>query len=126
MEKEHIAAVLAHAYGGLAPSLSFFLGVLAGAAYSPVETRLRAARSAWNPVVESQAAAGTLELRRWLARAMLAENAALAAYAAAWTGLAALLALLPGLARLYPGFRLFADALAGPQRAVFQVQDADL
>ncbi len=97
------AAVLAHAYGGLAPSLSFFLGVLAGAAYSPVETRLRGARSAWNPVVEAQAAAGTLELRRWLARAMLAENAALAAYAAAWAGLAALLALLPGLTRLYPG-----------------------
>jgi mannose/fructose/N-acetylgalactosamine-specific phosphotransferase system component IIC len=82
------AAVLAHA-GGLAPSLAFFLGLGAGVAFSPVEYRLRAARSAWNPLVEAQVSGGVFALRSWLARAMLVENAALA--------------LLPGIARLYPG-----------------------
>jgi mannose/fructose/N-acetylgalactosamine-specific phosphotransferase system component IIC len=96
------AAVLAHA-GGLAPSLAFFLGLGAGVAFSPVEYRLRAARSAWNPLVEAQVSGGVFALRSWLARAMLVENAALALYALAWAGLGAALALLPGIARLYPG-----------------------
>ena len=96
------AAVLAHS-AGLASSLSFFLGLAAGALYSPLEYRLRAGRSAWNPLVEAQVAAGDLSLRRWLARSLLVENAALAGYVFAWSALAALLAPLPGLTRLYPG-----------------------
>lgn len=97
------AAVLAHAVGGLAPSLAFFLGVLAGSAFSPLEYRLRAARSAWNPLIEAEVSAGRVALRRWLARAMLLENAVMAGYVLAWTGLAAALGLLPGISRLYPG-----------------------
>lgn len=97
------AAVLAHAAGGLAPSLAFFLGVLAGSAFSPLEYRLRAARSAWNPLIEAEVRAGTVALRRWLARAMLLENAVMAGYVLAWAGLAAAIALLPGISRLYPG-----------------------
>ena len=96
------AAVLAFA-GGLAASLSFFLGLAAGVAFSPVEYRLRAARSAWNPLIEAEVRGGVFALRRWLARAMLIENAALAVYALAWAGLGAALALLPGITRLYPG-----------------------
>lgn len=96
------AAVLAHT-GGLAPSLAFFLGLAAGVAFSPVECRLRAARSAWNPLIEAEVRGGVFALRRWLARAMLIENSALALYALAWAGLGAALALLPGIARLYPG-----------------------
>ncbi|MCM2266646.1 MAG: PTS sugar transporter subunit IIC [Elusimicrobiales bacterium] len=95
--------VLAHAAGGLAPSLAFFIGVAAGVAYSPVEYRLRAARSGLNALIEAQVAAGDLRLRRWLARALVMENAALAGYVLAMTGLAALLGLLPGVSRLYPG-----------------------
>lgn len=96
------AAVLAHS-AGLAPSLSFFLGLAAGALFSPLDYRLRSARSAWNPLVEAQVRAGVFSLRRWLARAMLIENAAMAAYVFAWFSAAALLAQIPGLTRLYPG-----------------------
>lgn len=103
------AAVLGHA-AGLPPSLAFFLGLAAGSLFSPLEYRLRAARSAWNPLVEAQVAAGDFGLRRWLARAMLTENAAMAAYVFAWFAAAALLARLPGLPRLYPALD-FAFAL---------------
>lgn len=96
------AAVLAHA-AGLAPSLAFFGGLAAGVLYSPIEYRLRAARSAWNPLIEEQVRGGVFALRSWLAKAMLIENAALAGYALAWAALAALLARVPGLARVYPG-----------------------
>jgi mannose/fructose/N-acetylgalactosamine-specific phosphotransferase system component IIC len=96
------AAVLAHS-AGLAPSLAFFMGILAGVLFSPVDYRLRAARSSWNPLIEAQARSGVLKLRRWLAGAMLMENAAMAAYVLAWAGLAAALGLLPGISRLYPG-----------------------
>jgi len=96
------AGVLAHSAAGLAPSLSFFIGMLAGAAYSPVEYRLRAARSGWNAAVEAEAAAGTLRLSRWFARSMLIEDAAMTAYVLAWTLLCAALALVPRLYALYP------------------------
>lgn len=96
------AAVLSHS-AGLAPSLAFFLGVFAGAAFSPLEYRLRASRSAWNPLIEAQVRGGVIALRRWLARAMLIESAVMAAYVLAWAGLAAALGLLPGISRLYPG-----------------------
>lgn len=95
-------AVMSHA-AGLAPSVSFFLGLAAGALYAPLEYRMRAARSAWNPLVEAQVKAGNLSLRGWLARSMLAENAAMAAFVLAWFLLAALLSRAPGLPRLYPG-----------------------
>lgn len=95
--------VLAHSAGGLAPSLTFFLGLAAGAAFSPIEYRLRAARSSWNAAIEEQVKGGDLSLRRWLARAMFMENAAMAVYILAWTALAAGLAYLPALPRLYPG-----------------------
>ena len=97
------AGVLAHSAGGLAPSLAFFLGLAAGRAFAPIEYRLRAARSSWNSVIEEQVKNGDLSLRRWLAKAMLFENAAMAAYIICWTALAAGLAWLPGLSRLYPG-----------------------
>ena len=96
------AAVLAHT-AGLAPSLSFFVGLAAGALFSPLDYRLRSARSAWNPLVEAQVRAGVFSLRRWVARSLLIENAAMAAYVFAWFAAAALLAQVPGLARLYPG-----------------------
>jgi len=94
--------VLAYSAGGLAPSLAFFAGMLAGVAYSPVEYRLRAARSEWNAVVERELSAGTLTLRRWLARAMIIENAALGGYVLAWTFLCAAVGLLPRIWALYP------------------------
>ncbi|MEI7527542.1 MAG: PTS sugar transporter subunit IIC [Elusimicrobiota bacterium] len=97
------AGVLAHAAGGLAPSLAFFLGAAAGAAYSPVESRVRAARSPWNTLVQAQVKAGDLNLSRWLARAMLIENAVMAGYVVCWAGLAAALAAVPGVRTLYPG-----------------------
>ena len=97
------AGVLAHSAGGLPPSLAFFLGLAAGRAFAPIEYRLRAARSSWNAVIEEQVKGGDLSLRRWLAKAMLFENAAMAAYIICWTALAAGLAWLPGLNRLYPG-----------------------
>ncbi|OGR45383.1 MAG: hypothetical protein A2X35_03835 [Elusimicrobia bacterium GWA2_61_42] len=95
--------VLAYSAGGLAPSLSFFIGMAAGVAYAPLESRLRASRSPLNNLVEAQVSAGNFELRRWLARAMLLENAAMGAYVLCAAGLAALLGLAPGLPRLYPG-----------------------
>ena len=95
--------VLAYSAAGLAPSLAFFFGAAAGAAYSPVESRLRTARSAWNPLITAQVQAGDLNLSRWLARAMLIENAALAGYCAGWVALSAALAAAPGIRALYPG-----------------------
>jgi mannose/fructose/N-acetylgalactosamine-specific phosphotransferase system component IIC len=97
------AAVLAHSAGGLAPSLAFFVGVVAGVGYAPLEYRLRAARSGLNAAIDAQVAAGDFRLRRWLARAMLVENLALGGYVLAVAAAAALVNLLPGLARLYPG-----------------------
>lgn len=97
------AGVLAHSAGGLAPSLSFFLGLAAGAAFSPIEYRLRASRSPWNGFIEAQVSAGEISLRRWLARSLLFENAAMAVYVLAWTALAACLGYLPGIGALYPG-----------------------
>jgi mannose/fructose/N-acetylgalactosamine-specific phosphotransferase system component IIC len=96
------AGVLAHSFGGLPTSLAFFLGLTAGVAYSPVEYRLRAARSGWNARVEAQVAAGDYNLGRWLAAAMFAESSALALYALAWAAAAAVLARLPGLPAVYP------------------------
>ena len=96
-------AVLAYSCGGIAPSLSFFIGLAAGAAFSPAEYRLRSARSAWGGRIEAEVNSGVFALRRWVAMAMLTENAAMTAYVLACTGLAALLARVPGLARLYPG-----------------------
>jgi mannose/fructose/N-acetylgalactosamine-specific phosphotransferase system component IIC len=95
--------VLAHSAGGLAPSLSFFIGMAAGVAYSPVEYRLRAARSPWNAVIEARVGAGELSLRPWVARSMLAENAAMAAYIFCWAALCAAVARLPHLPALYRG-----------------------
>ena len=92
-------AVMAHA-SGLPPSLAFFAGAAAGALYSPVEARLRSARSPWNSLLQAQVAAGDLNIGRWLARAMLAENLTLAAYAALFAFAASLLA---GVPRLVPG-----------------------
>lgn len=97
------AGVLAHSAGGLAPSLAFFLGLAAGRAFAPVEYRLRVSRSPWSAAIEEQVKAGDLSLRRWLARSLLLENAALCAYVLAWTALAAGLARLPGIGALYPG-----------------------
>lgn len=97
------AGVLAYSAGGVAPSLAFFLGLAAGTAFSPIEYRLRAARSPWNAAIEEQVRSGDLSLRRWLARSMLFENAAMGAYVLAWTALAAVLARLPGVSGLYPG-----------------------
>ncbi|OGS12620.1 MAG: hypothetical protein A2234_05795 [Elusimicrobia bacterium RIFOXYA2_FULL_58_8] len=96
------AAVLAYSAAGLAPSLAFFVGAAAGAAYSPVETLLRTARSAWNPRIREQVSAGDFNISRWLARAMLMENAALAGYTVCWAALCAALAVLPGIRALYP------------------------
>lgn len=96
------AGVLAHSAGGLAPSLAFFVGLGAGVIYSPIEYRLRAARSPWNSRVEAQVAAGDFNLTRWLAAAMFAESSAMTLYVLAWAGAAALLGLLPGLPALYP------------------------
>jgi len=95
--------VLAYSAAGLAPSLAFFIGAAAGAAYSPAESRLRTARSAWNPLITEQVKAGDFNISRWLARAMLIENAALAGYCAAWVALSAALAAVPGVRALYPG-----------------------
>ena len=95
--------VLAHSAGGLAPSLSFFLGMAAGVAYSPLEYRQRAGRSGWNAQIEREILSGSLKLRRWLAGSMLAENAIMGAYVLAWTALCYALARVPGLAVLYPG-----------------------
>ncbi|HNW43940.1 MAG TPA: PTS sugar transporter subunit IIC [Elusimicrobiales bacterium] len=95
--------VLAHSAAGLAPSLAFFIGAGAGAAYSPVESWLRTSRSAWNPLILGQVAAGDLNISRWVARALLMENAALAGYCACWVALAAALAAAPGVLALYPG-----------------------
>jgi len=95
--------VLAHSAGGLAPSLSFFLGLAAGRSYSYIEYQLRASRSPWNAVIEAQVAAGDIFLRRWLVKAMLIENAVMGAYVLAWAALAACISYLPGLSRLYPG-----------------------
>ncbi len=97
------AGVLAHAAGGLAPSLAFFVGMAAGVGYSPLEYRLRAARSGLNAAIDAQVEAGDFRLGRWLGRAMLAEGLAMAGYVLALTGAAWLLARLPGLPRLYPG-----------------------
>jgi len=96
------AGLLAHSAGGLAPSLSFFIGLAAGVAYAPLEYRLRAARSPWNARVEAQVAGGDFNLKRWLAGALLAESAAMTLYVLAWTGAAAAVGLLQGLPRLYP------------------------
>lgn len=95
--------VLAHSAGGLPPSLSFFIGMAAGAAYAPFESQVRASRSRLNAAIEAQVSAGDFSLRRWLARAMLIENAALGAYVLVLTGFAALLGLVPGLAWFYTG-----------------------
>jgi len=97
------AGVLAHAAGGLAPSLAFFIGLAAGRAYAPLEMRLRAARSSWSRRVEEQVRAGDLNLSRWLSSAMLAESSALAAYSLPGTAAAAALAAVPGVGLLYPG-----------------------
>lgn len=97
------AAVLAYSAGGLAPSLSFFLGLAAGVAFAPIEYRLRAARSRWNEAIEAQVRAGDFSLGRWLARAMFFENAAMGLYVLAWAFLAAALAYLPRISALYPG-----------------------
>lgn len=95
--------VLACSAGGLAPSLSFFVGLAAGALYSTIEYRLRAARSPWNARVEAQVSAGEVSLRRWLAGSMLAESSALTVYVLACTAAARVFGALPGVARLYPG-----------------------
>ena len=95
--------VLACSAGGLAPSLSFFLGLAAGAAFSSIECRFRTSRSPWNAVIEAQVRSGDVFLRRWLARSMLFENAAMGGYVLAWTALAAGLAYLPWIGALYPG-----------------------
>ncbi|MDP2866170.1 MAG: PTS sugar transporter subunit IIC [Elusimicrobiota bacterium] len=97
------AGVLAHSAGGLPPSLAFFLGLAAGRAFAPLEYRLRASRSPWSAAIEEQVRAGDFSLRRWLARSLLFENAVMAAYVLCWTALAAGLAWLPGINRLYPG-----------------------
>lgn len=97
------AGVLAYSAGGLAPSLAFFLGLAAGRAFSPIDYRLRAARSSWNAVIETQIRSGEFSLGRWLARAMLVENAAMGIYVLCCTGLAAGLAYLPGISAVYPG-----------------------
>lgn len=97
------AAVLAYSYGGLAPSLAFFAGLLAGAAFSPVESRLRASRSPWAALIEGEVRGGIFNLRRWVAKALVMENAAMAVYVMAWAALALLVAHIPGIVRLYPG-----------------------
>ncbi len=97
------AGVLAYCAGGLAPSLAFFIGLAAGVLYSPVEYRLRAARSPWNARVEAEVSAGEITLRRWLAGAMLAESAAMTVYVLACAAVAAAAGALPGISRLYPG-----------------------
>ncbi len=97
------AAVLAYSYGGLAPSLAFFIGLFAGAAFSPVEFRLRSSRSGWVPLIEGEVRGGIFNLRRWVARALVIENAAMAVYVMFWAALASLAARVPGVARLYPG-----------------------
>ncbi len=98
--------VLAHSAGGLPQGLSFFAGLAAGAFYGPLESRLRASRSVWNAAVEEQVRNGDFVLHRWLAKAMLAENAALGAYVLAVTACAAAAAALPGICRIYPGAAL--------------------
>jgi mannose/fructose/N-acetylgalactosamine-specific phosphotransferase system component IIC len=95
--------VLAHSAGGLAPSLSFFIGMAAGVAYSGVEYRLRAARSPWNAAIERSVNAGNLGLGRWLSVSMLAETAALAGYVLCWASLCAALGRVPRLDTLYRG-----------------------
>ena len=96
------AGVLAHVVG-LAPSLAFFIGAAAGVAYSPVETRLRSARSSWSRRIEEQVRAGDLNLSRWLARAMLNESLALTAYALGCAAVCAVAGRIPGIGVLYPG-----------------------
>ena len=96
------AGVLAHAVG-IAPSLAFFIGAAAGVAYSPVETRLREARSTWSRRIEEQVRAGDLNLVRWLAGAMLSESLALTAYSLFFAAAAALAARVPGISAIYPG-----------------------
>ena len=95
--------VLAYSAGGLAPSLSFFVGMAAGVAYSPLENRQRAARSRWNAEIEGQMQSVTRGLRRRLAGSLLVENAIMGAYVLCWTALCCALALLPGLEVFYPG-----------------------
>ncbi len=95
--------VLAHSAGGLAPSLSFFIGMAAGGAYSPLEYRQRAARSGWNAAIERQIQAGAPGLRSRLAGSLLTENAVLGAYVLCWTALCYVLGRLPGLGVFYPG-----------------------
>ena len=95
--------VLAHSAGGLAPSLSFFIGMAAGTAYSPLEYRQRAARSGWNADLERRMQAGDYGLRRSLAGSLITENAVLGAYVLCWTALCCAAARLPGLTALYPG-----------------------
>lgn len=95
--------VLAHSAGGLAPSLSFFIGMAAGVFYSPLEYRQRSARSGWNARIEAEIEAGSPALRRWLAGSLMTENAIMGAYVLGWTALCSALALAPGLAVLYPG-----------------------
>lgn len=97
------AAVLAHAVGGIAPSLAFFFGLAAGAAFSKIDYWLRAGRSAWGARIEAQVRAGSFGLGRWVARALAAESAAMAAYVLACASLAALAARIPGIGLLYPG-----------------------
>lgn len=95
--------VLAHSAGGLAPSLSFFIGMAAGGAYSPLEYRQRSARSGWNAEVEKQIQSGTSVLRRRLAGSLITENAIMGSYVLGWTALCYVLARLPGLSVFYPG-----------------------
>lgn len=97
------AGVLAHSAAGLSPALAFFIGAAAGAGYSPVESWLRTARSAWNPLIEEQVKAGDFNISRWLAKAMLIENAAMAGYTVCWVALSAALAAAPGVRALSPG-----------------------
>ena len=72
--------VLAHAWAGLAPSLAFFTGLLAGAMYSFVEYRLRSFRSRRNVVIEAEIRAGRERLNYWVADALLGESAAVSVY----------------------------------------------
>lgn len=95
--------VLAYSACGLAPSLSFFIGMAAGVAYSPLEYRLRAARSPWNAEIEESVKAGAFSLRRWVALSLASEFAAMAGYVLCGLALCAAAARLPHLPALYRG-----------------------
>jgi mannose/fructose/N-acetylgalactosamine-specific phosphotransferase system component IIC len=95
--------VLAHSAGGLAPSLAFFIGIAAGVGYSPLEYRLRTARSPWNAEIEARVKAGVLTLRRWVALSLFSEGAALTGYVLFCAALCAAAARLPHLPALYRG-----------------------